>query len=638
MSTSTSPTVLSIVERFQRLPSSKWHMDGRHVAQLVGISAHHLGSFVKCIAAGGIGKRSDDSWIPNPAPYDTPIDLTSRCDNILNLHCADAGNKNVRRNSSSEIDIAESSPDVLNQASRFFQLGRIHTHNKTITPKTQREIIKYVIGTHQTLTQYYPDIAKFRQENWRNWVSGGQGSGQYQSAHLPFIALEFKEVWDAPVGNATTKNISATVLNLVKNEILDLMRCMFIISTSQCPDITRRSARHMPTNDVPIPVTAPKKRRASTLENEGGSGDDEDQEHAGRDFVPTVITAVQAAKDSMSLGREAGLRHQWFEGRQHREIGSLEIAASEAYAGGTLESTNLKISKLGGIPRTQAQFDDIKSIGKSELNGKLKNFQILKSSIEERLEDVIPSNCFCFGDGQFLLEYIKEGERFTKGQRLPRETHVINKANDQLWLTDESAHYIRHMINCYHLSITKFNGLLNCMAVYLLGRQLKQHEFSSTATVRLRLRRLAIIDRKIQALVDRETFGKSPNGFYILYFVAADGTTHHKNIHHQALIRTGGNKDGKKEYIVLTSSQALGKGAKDNATLNLKVMIKNIDEKVLPYFGGGAVDNAASARDEIHQTFDGLMKHLKDIGSELHHFYGVPRLPIVVPDGFNDNY
>ena len=139
----------------------------------------------------------------------------------------------------------------------------------------------------------------------------------------------------------------------------------------------------MPINDVPIPVTVPKKRRAWTLENEEGSDDDQDQEHAGLGFVPTVITAVQAAKDSMSLGGEAGLRHQWFVERQHKEIGSLEIAASEAYEGGTLESTNLKISKLGGIPRTQAQFDAIKSIGKSELNGKLKNFQTLKSEIEE---------------------------------------------------------------------------------------------------------------------------------------------------------------------------------------------------------------------------------------------------------------
>jgi len=120
------------------------------------------------------------------------------------------------------------------------------------------------------------------------------------------------------------------------------------------------------------------------------------------------------------------------------------------------------------------------------------------------------------------------------------------------------------------------------MAVYFLGRPLKQFEFSSTSTIRLRMRRLAIIDRKIQAVVDRGTFGKSPNGFYRLWWIVADDTTHGKSTHHHALVRTGGKTDGKKEYIALTSSQALGKGASDNADLNLKVMIKNIDKEVLP--------------------------------------------------------
>ena len=203
------------------------------------------------------------------------------------------------------------------------------------------------------------------------------------------LLLSLKTVWDAPFGDVPANNISAmTVLNLVKNEILDLLACMFIIPTSQCPDTTRRSARNMPPNDVPMPVTVPRKRRASTLENEGDS--EEDRDESSQDFAPTVITAVQAAKDSLSLGHNAGLRHQWLEKRKHKEVGSLEIAASEAHAGGNLESTNRKISKLGGIRRTQAQFDAIKSISKSELNNKLKNFQTLKSSIEERLEGIIP--------------------------------------------------------------------------------------------------------------------------------------------------------------------------------------------------------------------------------------------------------
>ena len=97
MSTSTSPTLLSIVERLQGLPSSKWHMDVRHVAQLLDISVDHLGSFVKCIESGGIGKKRDDSWIPNPEPYDTRIDLTSRSDNILNLHYSTLDTNQIHR-------------------------------------------------------------------------------------------------------------------------------------------------------------------------------------------------------------------------------------------------------------------------------------------------------------------------------------------------------------------------------------------------------------------------------------------------------------------------------------------------------------------------------------------------------------
>ena len=75
MSTSSVPTVLSIVERLQKLPSSKWYLDARHLAELLDISVGHLDSFLKCIASGGVGKKSDDSWIPNPAPYNTPIEV-----------------------------------------------------------------------------------------------------------------------------------------------------------------------------------------------------------------------------------------------------------------------------------------------------------------------------------------------------------------------------------------------------------------------------------------------------------------------------------------------------------------------------------------------------------------------------------
>jgi len=217
----------------------------------------------------------------------------------------------------------------------------------------------------------------------------------YQATQLPYIASAFQNVWNAPVEDVT--NISPTILDLVKNEVLDLLACMFIIPISQRAETTRRSARLLPQNDVLVPDIAPRERRNTSTLEDGDSGKEErDESSSGRGFVlvPTVITAVQAAKDSMSLTYEPGLRHQWFEEGKYKEIGSLEIAASEAHTGGDLESTNRKISNLGGIPRTQAQFDAIKSISKSELNGKLKNFQTLKSEIEKGINAFIPDDCF----------------------------------------------------------------------------------------------------------------------------------------------------------------------------------------------------------------------------------------------------
>ena len=59
------------------------------------------------------------------------------------------------------------------------------------------------------------------------------------------------------------------------------------------------------------------------------------------------------------------------------------------------------------------------------------------------------------------------------------------------------------------------------MSAYLLGRGLKEHEFSCTRTITLRMERLARIDREMLALVDRGTFGykASKHGFPVLYSI-----------------------------------------------------------------------------------------------------------------------
>ena len=241
MSTVT-PSLFSIGESLQKLPPSKWHWDIRHLAETLQITVEQLNGFIKRVESGGSGKKTDSSWEPNSAPYQTPIKLTdNQIDNVLNLHYIDNGRKGSLANS---MDIVEPSTSVLEQESRLLRLGRVYTHNNAITPKIQREIVQYVIGTHQRLTQYYPDVAKFRRENWRDWVDGGKNSDKYQIFHLIFIAAEFPDVWDAPVGNTRPEELTPTVLELVKNEVIELLVRMYVLPVSHLPTFVRRSTRH----------------------------------------------------------------------------------------------------------------------------------------------------------------------------------------------------------------------------------------------------------------------------------------------------------------------------------------------------------------------------------------------------------
>ena len=49
---------------------------------------------------------------------------------------------------------------ILDQPSRLICLGRVNSQNQSITVKMQRDTVKYAVGTHQTLTQHYPDVSK----------------------------------------------------------------------------------------------------------------------------------------------------------------------------------------------------------------------------------------------------------------------------------------------------------------------------------------------------------------------------------------------------------------------------------------------------------------------------------------------
>ena len=227
-------TLNQIATAVQTERPSKWYWDIKHFARTLEITVEEANGFISCIEKGGAGSKKDGTWRFNPKPFATKIDLTRDEENLLNFHYTDVKDKSSRLDND-----------------RYIRLGRISLQNKAISVKIQRDIARFVMGTHKTLTQFYPCWANFRQENWRSWIDGGQSADHYQSVHLPYIAVHFSDVWDAPVARGTDpRGITPTVLNLVKNEIIEMMVCMYHLPATMLDRIAlRRSRRNMAASD-----------------------------------------------------------------------------------------------------------------------------------------------------------------------------------------------------------------------------------------------------------------------------------------------------------------------------------------------------------------------------------------------------
>ena len=86
------------------------------------------------------------------------------------------------------------------------------------------------MGTHRNLLENHHDIGVWQRKIWRLWVDGEEGGNLFQKEDLPVIAAYFCDVWDAPIARGTLpKDITPTVLDLVKQKIVELVIRMFIL-------------------------------------------------------------------------------------------------------------------------------------------------------------------------------------------------------------------------------------------------------------------------------------------------------------------------------------------------------------------------------------------------------------------------
>ena len=138
--------VTAIANELRELPPGKYFRDARRVAFLIDIPQEDLFEFFTAIKRRGQGNRSDETWRPNPPPYDGLIDIESQAEeNILNLFKQTTGCK-----ADDYSVLLKPLPGILGELCDYCLLGSSRVRSvklaKKITPSFQREMVSMVIS------------------------------------------------------------------------------------------------------------------------------------------------------------------------------------------------------------------------------------------------------------------------------------------------------------------------------------------------------------------------------------------------------------------------------------------------------------------------------------------------------------
>ena len=215
--------VTAIGDQLQQLSPRKYFIDRRRLADILeDVSHDELVEFFRVVKQGGQGLHCDDTREQNPAPYDERIDVETQSeDNILNLYKQTTGPKSGSVNYSV---LSDPTPSVLQEQCDYCLIGNPRLRSKIITPTIQREMACVVIGTESKLKQFYPKLAEERRRIWEDWANGGENCELYNTSHLPWIMLKYRQIWDfsLPRGNDISK-ITAMMKRAGKREIINLL-------------------------------------------------------------------------------------------------------------------------------------------------------------------------------------------------------------------------------------------------------------------------------------------------------------------------------------------------------------------------------------------------------------------------------
>ena len=129
----------------------------------------------------------------------------------------------------------------------------------------QRKIIRWIIGTHQTLKSgQLIAVGKDRQSIWKAWAMGDAEGRIYQTRHLPWIVSKYASFWGIEVdARISPMDVSPSVLEHCRREIVQLLVASFILPPSalECVAVRRSNRHELAADDVVIREPSRKQKR-----------------------------------------------------------------------------------------------------------------------------------------------------------------------------------------------------------------------------------------------------------------------------------------------------------------------------------------------------------------------------------------
>eukprot|EP00978_Attheya_sp_CCMP212_P000714 scaffold1423_cov39-Attheya_sp.AAC.1 len=628
-----------LLSRLEDLMPSKWGLHETYLCQELYMKATEttsvrtqLGELLTAMRNGGSGNKRQNSW--KKTGYNL-MDLSdTSIPNDLDIHYQIHGDKeSFAADSLNELSSFKHRP-------RYFIIGGFKASEKGNQKfdhiKTQCLIMKLATGETfkgmEVFEGFDKESQQRRQANWLAWYQNiGDKAKDYKQKDLPILAIQFEEFFDVIIPKQG--KIPSRILASVAKEIREILRCC-----NRIPRKTRQgttSPFHNQQQLVPSKIVSPptnKRQRQQENETAVESLPKKQCEMKSPRGLPDSLTlkVLRNLISSDNVGELAAIEfavHLFSftqkETRQHEKV-SITVAVDSFKNAGVPKPISISLEDLHGLP-IMLHASVVRNVG------------MARKELLARL----PGELFCPKCSDMLHTWRTDGKRYTDGIRLPAANYEIHPKSNRLWLTDKAAHFMRHIVYCFKVPLSRFPCLMNNFAILLLGRPLTLPEFSSASTLRSRFTRLYQIERhRFSVKFETHITALIMKNFHQLWYMVSDDSKHHDRSRHVCLMTAHREEEKDKSdmndspnpcFRLMTASVAGSKDSSGNAALNVSAASETLPNSVCALYGGAVTDNAADALSESNKTFDLFMG--ANVGMEK--MYGVVRRPIINGDMYH---